>query len=130
MSVSTSGTTATSGSIGLNLANTTNIQDVATNNLSATTPVVGQAYAYDTVAPPAPAVSSSSTQNNRVTLTFSDTEAGVTFECQFEATGWVVCTSPFQFGPGSQFDGTHNYSVRAVDAAGNRSAATTVQQAA
>jgi hypothetical protein len=52
ITVSTTGTTGTnSGSIGLNLANTTNIKDVAAINLSATTPVVGQAYTYDTTAP-------------------------------------------------------------------------------
>jgi hypothetical protein len=52
VSVSSSGTTGTnSGSIGLNLANATNIKDVATNNLSATTPVVGQTYVFDTAAP-------------------------------------------------------------------------------
>ena len=52
VSVSTTGATGqNTGSIGLNLANTTNIKDVATNNLSAATPVVGQAYTYDTTAP-------------------------------------------------------------------------------
>lgn len=104
-------------------------QDLAGNNNTASTST-DNTVTSDTVAPPAPSVSSSSPQNNRVTLTFTDTEAGVTFECQFEATGWVACSSPFTFGPGSQYDGLHNYSVRAVDGAGNRSAATTVQQSA
>src|SRR4051812_36070423 len=36
----------------------------------------------DTQLPPTPSMSPSSTQNNRVILTFSDTEAGVSFECQ------------------------------------------------
>ena len=69
VSMSTSGTTGlNNGSIGLNLANTTNIKDVATNNLSATTPVVGQAYTYDTTAPTATitlqAASDSGTSNS------------------------------------------------------------------
>ena len=51
ISVSTTGTTGTNaGSIGLNLANATNVKDVATNNL-ATSTFTGQAYTYDTTAP-------------------------------------------------------------------------------
>ena len=118
----------TNGTVSFTIAAST-AQDPAGNTNSASTST-DNTVTYDTVAPPAPSVSSSSPQNNRVTLTFSDTEAGVTFECQFESTGWVACTSPYTFGPGSQYDGTHNYSVRAIDAAGNQSTATTVQQAA
>ncbi len=48
VSVSTAGTTGTNaGSIGLNLTSIGSIADVATNALSATFPVVGQAYTYD-----------------------------------------------------------------------------------
>src|SRR5262249_40511890 len=51
VNVTTVGTTgANNGSIGLNLANNTNIKDVATNNLF-TVFATGQAYAYDTTAP-------------------------------------------------------------------------------
>jgi hypothetical protein len=51
VSVSVSGTTGTnSGSIGLNLANNTNIKDAATNSLTTST-FTGQTYTYDTTAP-------------------------------------------------------------------------------
>jgi len=51
VNASTSGTTATNGSIGLNLTSKGTIADLAGNGLSATTPVVGQTYLFDTVAP-------------------------------------------------------------------------------
>lgn len=55
--VSTTSTTGTNtGSIGLNLTNKGTIADVAGNALSATTPVVGQAYNFDTTAPTVTAV--------------------------------------------------------------------------
>jgi hypothetical protein len=54
VSVSTTSTTGTNaGSIGLNLTSIGSIADAATNALSATLPVVGQAYTYDTTAPTA-----------------------------------------------------------------------------
>jgi trimeric autotransporter adhesin len=54
LTAGTSGVTATSGSIGANLANAGQIQDAAGNALGGTLPFTGQAYVYDTVAPSAP----------------------------------------------------------------------------
>lgn len=58
VTVSTAGTTGTNaGSIGLNLTAKGTIQDAAGNGLSATVPVVGQAYTFDTTAPITAAIS-------------------------------------------------------------------------
>jgi hypothetical protein len=53
VTASMSGTTASAGSIQLNLTSSGTIQDRATNALSATVPVAGQAYTFDTTAPTA-----------------------------------------------------------------------------
>jgi prepilin-type N-terminal cleavage/methylation domain-containing protein len=81
----------------------------------------------DTTPPPAPVVSTSSPGSNRVNVVFSDAEVGVTFECAVDTGAFSACTSPKQY---NGQNGTHNYSVRAIDAAGNVSAVTTQPQAA
>jgi hypothetical protein len=55
------------------------------------------------------------------TFTFSASENLVTFECQLDGAGFTPCSSPVSYqGLG---EGTHVFSVRAVDAAGNVEAA-------
>ena len=51
-------------------------------------------------------------------FTFSS-EAGATFECKVDAGDFAACTSPHAV---SLPDGEHTFSVRAVDAAGNKDA--------
>jgi hypothetical protein len=51
ITVSTSGATATSGTIGLNLTSKGSIKDAAGNPLGGSVPVAGQAYTYDSTAP-------------------------------------------------------------------------------
>ena len=104
----------------------TTIPPATTTSSTTTTSTTSSTLAPDTTPPPPPSVAGSSTQNNRVTLTFSDSEAGVTFECQFDGGAWSACTSPFTYGPGNTYDGSHTYGVRAKDAAGNVSVVTTV----
>jgi peptidoglycan/xylan/chitin deacetylase (PgdA/CDA1 family) len=51
------------------------------------------------------------------TFTFIATEAGASFECRLDGSAWSVCTSPKSYsGIGA---GSHTFSVRAKDAAGN-----------
>lgn len=52
----------------------------------------------------------------RATVSFESSEAGATFECQLDGSGYSACTSP---KPLSVKKGNHTLLVRAVDAAGN-----------
>lgn len=99
---------------------TMQIKDSCGNVTTRTTQTI-----LDTVPPPNPTVSGSSPKNNEVDITFSDTEAGVTFECNVDGGAFAACTSPQNYkGPG--FDGSHVYGVRARDQAGNPSGTVTV----
>lgn len=74
----------------------------------------------DTVAPNTtitggPAEGSSSA-NTTPTFTFSSTEAGSTFQCKIDAGSFATCSSGFTPTLGT---GSHTFSVRAIDAAGN-----------
>jgi hypothetical protein len=57
-----------------------------------------------------------STSDNTPTFAFSSPETG-TFECRVDAASFAACTSPYTTAPLSQ--GSHTFSVRAIDAAGN-----------
>jgi hypothetical protein len=48
---------------------------------------------------------------------FGCNEAGCTFECNLDSTGWSACTSPVDYSGVSL--GSHTFSVRATDLAGN-----------
>jgi len=91
---------------------------------------VGAASAYrwriDTVAPPKPTLTQTPTNPSAsasATFAFSDSEVGVGFECALDGGTYATCASPKSYSGLS--DGSHAFAVRARDAAGNRSAATT-----
>ena len=56
------------------------------------------------------------TASRTVTFTFSSSDAGARFECNF-MTGWQACTSPWSISAGP--DNLYQIDVRAIDAAGN-----------
>ena len=64
---------------------------------------------------PSGTISSSS-----ASFSFSATEAGSSFECKLDAGSWAACSSPRELTGLSE--GSHNFSVRAKDAAGNTDA--------
>lgn len=96
-------------------------QDAATNQSSVAT----RTWTVDTVKPPVPTIASkpaNPTNQTTAVFTFTDTEAGVTFLCQLDGGAATPCTSPSTYpGLGA---GTHVFTIRAQDAAGNQSAAT------
>jgi hypothetical protein len=62
------------------------------------------------------------TKDPTPTFSFASNEPGSTFECRFDAQTYSACASPFTRGlPLS--NGAHTFSVRAIDAPGNASAA-------
>ncbi|MGH2996569.1 MAG: hypothetical protein ACRDM9_09660, partial [Gaiellaceae bacterium] len=59
----------------------------------------------------------SSTGSRRARFTFSSTEAAATFLCSIDGMAWTSCSSPAEYYDLNS--GTHEFRVRARDAAGN-----------
>jgi hypothetical protein len=91
----------------------------AAGNVSAT--AASRTWTVDATPPPKPSVTGPNNNSPSTTaaFTFSDTEAGVTFQCAMDnpTSGWAPCTTPKTYYFLSA--GTHEFDVRAVDAAGN-----------
>jgi hypothetical protein len=83
---------------------------------------ITRAFTVDTVAPIAHFVSgpSGTITTGSATFGFSATGHAVGFECSLDGAGFDACSSPATVG--SLQNGPHTYAVRAIDAAGNRSA--------
>ena len=91
----------------------------AANNLSDATVYT---WTIDTTPPPAPSITakpSDPSNDGSPTFGFSDSEGGVTFACKLDSGAFAGCTSPK--GYTGQTDGSHTFTVRASDAAGNTS---------
>ena len=98
--------------------------DAAGNTSSATT----FAWTADSVAPAAPTLTTKPTDpTSSATNGFAWTsgESGLTFQCSLENGAWSGCSSPYTWVIGTDNYGQHQFAVRAVDAAGNASGATT-----
>ena len=79
-------------------------------------------WTVDTVAPPVPTVDSGPptlTTQTSASLSFSDAEGGVAFQCQLDGLGFSGCSSPA--GYSGLADGAHTFEVKALDGAGNTS---------
>jgi hypothetical protein len=79
-------------------------------------------WTVDTAPPQTTITDSPSDPSNDPSPSFSFTssEAGSTFECQLDEAGFSACTSPQ--GYSALADGSHTFSVRAADSAGNTDA--------
>jgi hypothetical protein len=88
-----------------------------------TTTIGGTDLTLDTAPPPAPVIiqTPSNPSGASAQLDFTDAEAGTGAECRLDAGAWGPCTSPVGYSGLSA--GSHTFSVRATDAAGNTSAA-------
>ena len=66
------------------------------------------------------------TSATSATFTFTDSQAGVSFQCALDTAAFTACASPKTY-PGPLGDGTHGFQVRARDSRGETSAAASYQ---
>lgn len=81
-------------------------------------------FTVDRTAPAAPTLTSEPppTSGPSATVAFTTTDPTAGFECRLDAGAWTSCASPRTYT--NLADGSHTVAVRAVDGAGNTSAAT------
>ena len=89
----------------------------AAGNISTT--AASRTWTVDATPPPKPGIvgPNNKSDSTAATFTFSDSEAGVTYQCNLDGGAYVACPNPKTFT--LLTPGTHEVDVRAVDAAGN-----------
>jgi hypothetical protein len=92
---------------------------VATSSDTGTVTSGPYGIATDTAAPETSIVSGppATTTNTQPSFTFSSSEPGSTFQCSLDGGAFAACTSPFVAPPLAV--GSHTFSVRSTDPAGN-----------
>ena len=99
--------------------------DSLSNAQTGTSYAAASSYALDLTAPTqTPSITAGPANGSIVASTsasfsFTDTESGVTLQCQLDGGGFAACTSPKSYTSLAQ--GSHVFVVRGVDAAGNPS---------
>ncbi|MGH2756339.1 MAG: plastocyanin/azurin family copper-binding protein [Actinomycetota bacterium] len=80
----------------------------------------------DLTPPPVPSITANPPATNpspNASFSFTDAESGVSYECKIDAGSFTACSNPKSYS--SLVNGSHTFSVRALDAAGNPSTAAT-----
>jgi len=82
------------------------------------------AVALQKTAPATPVIQqhpSDPTTTPEATFTWTEATPGVSFQCKIDSASWLPCSSPYSFTVDASSSGTHQFSVRAVDSAGDMS---------
>jgi hypothetical protein len=59
------------------------------------------------------------TNSTTASFSFTSTEPGSTFECSKDNQTWATCTSPYNYSSTALQNGSHDFYVMTIDAAGN-----------
>jgi len=103
------------------------VQDLAGNANTTASTSTDNTVTLDTVPPPAPVLTTkpdNPTFNATNTFAWPLSETGLSFQCSLENGAWFDCPTPYTYFIVTSNYGQHQFAVRAVDAAGNISAAT------
>jgi hypothetical protein len=71
----------------------------------------------DDTTPPDTAITGATVDRDTATFTLAASEGGSHFECRVDAAAFAACASPARYA--GLTNGTHTFSARAIDAAGN-----------
>ena len=117
-------TGAGSGTLRLDMANSTGVSDSVGNAVSGLPFTTGQPFTIDRTAPTTTITGQPNARTNQTTadFTFSATDpddaTGFTFQCKLDSAAFATCTSPQHYG-GPLADGPHTFIVEATDPVGN-----------
>lgn len=102
------------------LTNGSHVVTVRARDLAGNVDATPASYTWtiDTIPPDTTILSGPSdpSSSGAAAFTFESSEPGSTFECKVDAGSFSTCTTPASY---SLADGTHTFTVRALDAAGN-----------
>jgi len=113
------------GVVGLNIPASVDIVDGVGNALPAANPSTNQTYTLDNEAPTVIIDTFPADPTSEITAIFEfhSPDGGTAYECQRDETGYSTCDSGVSYS--GLAEGSHTFSVRATDDAGNQGAAAT-----